>query len=77
MSETFSHQVQSLPGDVWITAEPGSAMPTKYCGFTTASYPYGINGPAEARVKFNLTAYVRDMIEEASRLPPPPRDGGR
>lgn len=78
MSGTFSHQVQSLPGETWITVERGSAVPAKYCSLTTLSYPYGFNGPAEARVKFNLTAYVQDMIGEAlARSPSPPREGGR
>lgn len=73
MSETITHQVQWLPGDIWITVEPGSDVPAKYCSFATLSYPYGFNGPAEARVKFNLTAYVQDMIEEA--LSPSPASG--
>lgn len=65
MSENFIYQVQSLPDEIWLTVDAGSAVPAKYCSFAPLSYPHGFNGPAEARVKFNLTAYVKDMIKEA------------
>jgi hypothetical protein len=32
----------------------------------TVSHHWGLNGPATASVKFNLTAYIRHMIEAAN-----------
>lgn len=55
-------------------------MPTKYLSpFVTAKFPYGLNGPAEAVTRFNLTAYVQDMIKKAlsSDTHSPPREGGQ
>ena len=51
--------------DVWIEAPLSSAgIDPIFYGMATVSYPFGINGPAIAAVKLNLTAYIKHMIEK-------------
>lgn len=64
----MSEGVCEMPGDVWITVNcaPAQGVHSKY--YTTAStvgFPFGPHGPAILESRFNLTAYVRDMITEA------------
>lgn len=64
----MSEDADNRPGDVWITGEVdvASNVPSKYFSLNSkAVFPYGLTGPCEIRTKFNLTAYVRDMIAEA------------
>lgn len=70
----YSHTVPGLPGEIWITVDAGSAVPAKYMSMhSTVRMPFGPNGPAEVVTRFNLTAYVQDMIKEA--LCPSPASG--
>ena len=59
-------EADNRPGDVWITVNPNGEAPAKYYAKTSSvALPYGNSGYAVLEVKFNLTAYVRDMIAEA------------
>jgi hypothetical protein len=52
-------------GDVWIDAPVENyGLDPKFFRVTVASYPFGINGPATATVKFNITAYIKHLIEK-------------
>ena len=62
----MSEQPDNRPGDVWITVNSSGEAPAKYYANTSnVVLPYGPSGPAVLEVKFNLTAYVRDVIAEA------------
>lgn len=53
-------------GDVWIRVNQVPVnFDYRFFGMATVSYPHGVNGPAEASVQFNLTAYVKHMIEQS------------
>jgi 2-keto-3-deoxy-L-rhamnonate aldolase RhmA len=60
-----SHETQD--GDVWIDAPiQTTGVDPRFYGMATVSHHWGLNGPATASVKFNLTAYIRHMIEAAN-----------
>lgn len=63
----MSNEIASQMADVWIDVTlQSAAMPSKYFGLiATAHAPFGAMGPVTPMVRFNLTAYVRDMIAEA------------
>lgn len=62
--------VESKPSDVWVKVDsPSTPDNAKY--YSMMSYvtsPFGgTSGHAVSETRFNLTAYVRDMIAEAMK----------
>jgi hypothetical protein len=57
--------------DVWIeVVAPTCAVGDsgRFFGMAYVSMPYGLNGPCEARVRFNLSGYIRHEIAKASAV---------
>jgi hypothetical protein len=56
--------------NVWIDAPLSSVgIDPKFYGMATVvAHPYGQSGPAVASVKFNLTAYVKHLIERSAEI---------
>lgn len=62
---------QNDPDDVWIdVVSPSfaSGETGQFFAIATLHHPYGMHGPAEARVRFNLSGYIRHEIAKASGL---------
>lgn len=63
--------MRDQPGDdVWIdTVVSNHGIDSRFFGMATVSYPNGFagTGPAVAVVKFNLTAYVKHLIEQSKQ----------
>lgn len=65
----------SEDNDVWIeVVGPGNSLHAKYYGMYAYTVPYGTSGNSEVRVKFNLSAFVRDEIAKVldSKTKSPP-----
>ena len=56
-------KLQPPEEEIWIDC-PMGALDSKFCGNATVSFPYGPSGPAALSVKFNLTAYIKYLIEK-------------
>lgn len=73
MSECMTLKVSDLPelpikadADVWIQiALPSAGIDSRFFGMMSVGQPYGPNGPAVGTTSFNLTAYVKHLIEQA------------
>jgi hypothetical protein len=51
--------------DVWIEVTSAGQGMAAFCSVAAIHYPYGMSGPSEVRVRFNLSAYVRHEIAKA------------
>jgi hypothetical protein len=77
MIEEMGHpRIDVQLGDVWIPVSTSAGLPSEYCqavvvpnshqGVLTSPVSQALAGPTY-EIRFNLTAYVRDMIAEALR----------
>lgn len=57
---------ENSASDVWIDVSvQSSGHDPRFMGMASISYPYGLQGPAISTAKFNLTAYIKHMIEQS------------
>lgn len=52
--------------DVWIQiALPCTGIDSRFLGMMSVGQPYGPNGPSVGTASFNLTVYVKHLIEQS------------